>query len=189
MNSILCDGCGNEASVYAIVNNHHIAGIVLCEACLETGFKSLKKEDKQMKKSRIHRAIIPDWPDGHNSKYIGGIIRHPCGVSLQIDYDPKEESWQIYNTDILSDEVMSEFLESLYVKIPEMFSDEEEISFKSLLQMSDGPKIFWDKDGSKWMLSDEPTYSIGLKNDSNIPNGKIKRFEYEDMIYISTEPT
>jgi len=182
MKYVICDACGNQTLTYKITSNTSTAGICMCDICLDTRIESPKERNKMTIKPRIHRAIIPSHSD-EGSNYTGGIIQHPCGVSLIIEYDSKEKSWQIYNDAILSDKEIYDFLEALYTRIPEMFSDEEEISFGTLLFGQDGIKEFWDTDGLKWMLSDKIGYCIGINKDG-FPNGMVRLFDMKELVYV-----
>jgi hypothetical protein len=177
-----CDCCGRIASVFKIIETQNLCGVCMCERCLEKKCEMPYVESS--KKKRLHPALSPNT-DSEHPEYESGFLDFPDRFSLSITWDKKEESWQISNDCVISDSDMIEFLSLLYSKIPESFSDELEISYQSLTENYPSGHIFWTYSGEKWMLSDDKSTSIQLRNDSQIPTGKVKTLDMNEMIYTN----
>lgn len=177
-----CDCCGRKTSVFKIIETQNLAGVCMCENCIESG--TVTSYVDSSKKKRLHSALDPMGFDSKHPEYDGGVLNINEKLTLNISWDEKEDSWQISNDHIISDSDMIEILDFLYSKIPESFSDELEISYENLVQNYPSGHIFWTYGGEKWMLSDDRKTSLQLRNDSQIATGKIKVFDVNELVYV-----
>ena len=180
-----CDFCGMTTDYFRTEN---ISGKVACRDCSMNAIPpEYRLATSCLNKKRLHKALPEDSSDTNHPIYSGGILSFPNGFSLSISWDKKDQSWNISNIHIVDDSDIKEFLNYMYSKIPEAFSDEEEISYKEFTESYSAGRCFWTSDGSKWILSSDRSTSIQVEGKSGLPTGRIMVFQPDTLVYIDRE--
>lgn len=150
---------------------------------------------------RLH----PNLYEGHNFNnleeggltFTGGHLCIPLSkengcadvINLDIEWDKKAGSWTISSPDFISTHEMQKFLDLLWDKIPEAFSDEEEILIKDLWPWLLGadkerqPKLFNTSGGGLWLTSNERYVAIEIGKGGKA-TGEIRSFKPHELVYL-----
>ena len=137
-------------------------------------------------KKKLHPNLEPIFDHGQydSLKFRGGAL-NLFDIMLEFIYDKKEESWQIVNPNIISDEDMVNFLNKLYEVAPDQFSDESEVPFSEISK--DRGAHFWDSGGKCWLQTSEPGVCVSVIKQSDGSFhciGDIKSFDDHEVVYL-----
>lgn len=134
-----------------------------------------------------------------NSRFHGGSL-DLFGISLDIDWNEKDSSWSISNTNCLSNEDMQKSLTMLFEALKSefiyrVFSDEENIAIEEFVERHPDNKVFWADDGNQYIFAQKHVTQdmyICIQLKKSMAASKHRRFELtqkvkifggEDMVY------
>ena len=151
-----------------------------------------KKVKKMSNKKQLHPNLYNHcMGETGNSRFHGGSL-DLFGISLDIDWNEKDSSWSISNTNCLSDEDMQKSLSMLFEALKSeftyrVFSDEENIAIEEFVERHPDNKVFWTDDGKQYIfaqkhVSQDMYICIQLKKSKG--GSKHRRFELTQKVKI-----